>query len=233
MKILITDLTRMTPGFVCAAGIDIETGLRVRPVGFGRLSSQMLCTNGGPLDVGNVIDFGSCEPCGSPPEVEDFRFDERRVRLVGAMPETSFWTFLRRAASGSLDAFGPSLVRVGASLATERGKGARSLVALFNAGRPIIEVHDFGDGPKLRFTWRDGVHLAVTDVRLYEPDLVTPSHAKINSLKQAMKSAPESCLSFGLTRAWQRPGDDRERHYLQLNNVHVPKWPGWLLCPES
>ena len=39
MKALITDLTRMYDYHACAAGIDMDTGKRVRPVELGRLSA--------------------------------------------------------------------------------------------------------------------------------------------------------------------------------------------------
>src|SRR5712692_67125 len=82
MKALITDLTRMYDYHACAAGIDMDTGKRVRPVQLGRLSSRLLASRGGPLDIGNVVDFGRCRPCGKPPEIEDVRFDQRGVRLL-------------------------------------------------------------------------------------------------------------------------------------------------------
>lgn len=228
MKALITDLTRMYDYHVCAAGIDIDTGKRVRPVVIGRLSSRMLCNRGGPLDIGNVVDFGRCHPCGRPPEIEDVRFDRRAVRLLRSMSQTEFTTTVRPVVGDSLDAIGPALVRHGNALATDSGTGLRSLVVLRANQTPLIAIND----GRLRFRWRDGVWLSVTDVRLYQYDLATPDAAKLSSLRRAMQSADEILLSFGLGRAWQQSGDDRERHYLQLNNLHVPNWPDWRLCPE-
>ncbi len=228
MKVLITDLTRMYDYHVCAAGIDIDTGKRVRPVVIGRLSSRMLCNRGGPLDIGNVVDFGRCHPCGRPPEIEDVRFDQRRARLVRRMTETEFLATLRQTATDSLDAIGPALVRHGNALATESGKGSRSLVILRATETPMITMSN----GRLRFKWLDGVWLSVTDVRFYQHDLATPDEAKLASLKRALKSTGDVYLSFGLGRPWKQPGDDRERHYLQLNNVNVPNWPDWRLCPE-
>jgi len=28
-------------------------------------------------------------------------------------------------------------------------------------------------------------------------------------------------LSIGLTRSWQKPGDTKEWHWLQVNNIHL------------
>jgi len=42
MRLLINHLTRMQAGCICAAGIDLQSGLNVRPVGNRMLSSQLL-----------------------------------------------------------------------------------------------------------------------------------------------------------------------------------------------
>lgn len=52
MKIAVNHLTRMQPGYICVAGIDLETGSHVRPVlPSGRLSAALLRRNGGPFDI--------------------------------------------------------------------------------------------------------------------------------------------------------------------------------------
>jgi hypothetical protein len=228
VKALITDLTRMYDYHACAAGIDLDTGKRVRPVLLGRLNSRLLSSRGGPLDIGNVVDFGRCRPCGKPPEVEDVRFDQRGVRLLKPTAPADFTAMLAGSAADSLDVIGPALVRHGSALTTASGKGLRSLVILRAPEPPTITVNN----GRLRFRWLDGVWLSVTDVRLYQYDLMTPDEAKLASLKLALRSAAEVYLSFGLGRPWQQPGDDQERHYLQLNNIHVPNWPDWRLRPE-
>src|SRR5215210_1099974 len=59
MRILVDHLTRMQPGYFCAAGIDLESGRHVRPVlRRGRLTTDLLGTNGGPFDIGSVLDLG-------------------------------------------------------------------------------------------------------------------------------------------------------------------------------
>jgi hypothetical protein len=218
----------MAEGYICAAGVDLQTGARVRPVLFGRLSSGLLCTHGGPLDIGNIVEFGRCQPRGSAPHVEDMLFDERNVRLVNRMSAQSFWLLLEHVAVDSLSVFGSALVRLGNSLVTEHGSGLCSLALLRAPVKPVLNIHDFGDGPRLRFRWLGDVGLAVTDVRMYEDDLRTPDPAKLMSLQRALASPNDSFLSFGLTRASPRLGN---RHYLQLNNIHVPNWPDWRLCP--
>ena len=71
----------MQPGYFCAAGVDPETGKHVRPVlRRGRLTIDLLSTNGGPFDVGSVLDLGSTTGTGRAPELEDHRFDPADVR---------------------------------------------------------------------------------------------------------------------------------------------------------
>ena len=230
MKILITDLTRMSPGHICAAGVNLETGARVRPVIENeQLSARLLTPHGGPLDVGSIVEFGACQPCGEPPEVEDTRFEKGKPRLVDAMTVAAFMASLRRAAEDSLDVIGPALVRDRDSLVTEKGTGLRSLVLLRAPEVPFFGVYDHGYGDQLRFRWLDGVWLSITDVRLYKGDFKTPDDAKIAALRKAVGSAKEIYLSFGLTRPFAQRGN---RHYLQLNNIHVPNWPDWRLSPE-
>ncbi len=76
MQILVNHLTRMQPGYICVAGIDLETGTHVRPVlWYGRLSTSLLLKNGGPFELGCVVDLGPTVCVGRAPEHEDHRFN--------------------------------------------------------------------------------------------------------------------------------------------------------------
>lgn len=227
MRVAITDLTRMSPGYICAAGVDLETGERVRPViSNEQLSAELLAKSGGPLDIGTIVDFGACRCCGVAPEVEDVQFAKGNAQAVGPMTITNFMTLLRESAQQSLGVIGDELFRDRDSLVTERGTGRRSLVILRASEAPYFGIYDRAYGKRLRFRWLDGVWLSITDVRLYEDDLVTPDEAKVAALRQAVKSADEIYLSFGLTRPFPERGN---RHYLQLNNIHVPNWADWRI----
>lgn len=228
MQILVTDLTRMQDGHICAAGIDLRTRARIRPVAIGRLDAALLCTHGGILDIGRVVDLGACSPIGSKPEVEDVRFSPGRLKVVKVLGSGEFMSEVARESAGDLGAIGPELLRVGDSLATLKGRGNCSLVFVKRKSCDIVLTR-FG---KIRLKWEDGVWLSVTDVRLYERDLKTPSATKVGRLRGALADCSEVVLAFGLGRAWPRPGDSAERHYLQLNNVHVVAWPEWHLCPD-
>jgi hypothetical protein len=233
MRVAITDLTRMYEGHICVAGVDLETGKRVRPVTFGRLAADLLCTRGGPFDIGRIVDLGVCEPCGTPPEVEDMRFDPARVRVVNAMTKEAFFDLLRLSSGTDLQSFGPALTRHHDSLATAEGTGSSSLHIVRTGQAERIFMSTFEGRGRLRFPWRGGVWLSVTDVRLYEADLQTPDVHKVESLQRALSESTDALLCFGLARAWLRPGDSVARHYLQLNNIHVWQWSDWRLCPDQ
>jgi hypothetical protein len=76
------------------------------------------------------------------------------------------------------------------------------------------------------------VDLSVNDLRLYEADHRTPRRDLVSSVQQRLKSGVEAILSVGLTRPWQKRGDTAERHWLQVNNIHLEDDPLWQLREE-
>jgi hypothetical protein len=48
-------------------------------------------------------------------------------------------------------------------------------------------------------------------------------------VEKRLKSGVEAILSVGLTRPWQKWGDTAERHWLQVNNIHLKDDPLWQL----
>jgi hypothetical protein len=171
MRLIVTHLTRMQPGYICVAGVDEASGRQVRPVLRGRLRTELLVTRGGFLDLAVLVDLGPVEPCGQPPEVEDHSFELRHARAVGLAAAEAFWAALTAGAQTHLGAiFGPDLVRAGNGCAVPEGGGSASLGALRPAAPPVLRLTDEG---KLRVTVTDGaltVSLPVTDLRLFERD---------------------------------------------------------------
>jgi hypothetical protein len=51
----------------------------------------------------------------------------------------------------------------------------------------------------------------------------------VQSVQKRLEAGVETILSVGLTRPWQKRGDDAERHWLQLNNIHLEDNPLWRL----
>ncbi|HWS82732.1 MAG TPA: hypothetical protein VN207_00575, partial [Ktedonobacteraceae bacterium] len=65
------------------------------------------------------------------------------------------------------------------------------------------------------------VELSVTDIRLYETDHKTPKENLVQQINTRIQSGTPVIVSVGLTRPWRYPDDRVERHYLQVNNVHL------------
>ena len=103
MQILVNHLTRMQPGYVCAAGVDVNTLNHVRPVlRYGRLTTGLLKPNGGPLDIGSVVDLGPTADAGRPPELEDRYFDPARAAWLFDDGADDYWDLLEEMAREDL-----------------------------------------------------------------------------------------------------------------------------------
>ena len=228
MRIVVNHLTRMQPGYICVAGVDLQTGKHVRPVQRGRLSRSRLTRYGGPFDIATLVDLGHVEAVGSPPKVEDYHFnmDEARSYFVAAPHD--FWYLLRDIAQRRLaDIFGPEMRQHGGTCALPMGRGRASLGCLILSGRPELVVSDTGT---LRLHFSDGdfdVRASVTDIRLYEANQKALRLAVIDDLQRRMNGGVAVILSVGLGYPWRKPGDTEERHWLQVNSIHLADNPVW------
>lgn len=238
MLILVNHLTRMQPGFFCTAGIDWQTGHQIRPTlpSPQRLDNRYLACHGGFFEMGVFTDLGPVIPKPNPPEIEDHQFDPRQTRTGETVRPALFWKALGRVARSSFsEIFGPGLIHRGPyCLAAPPGKGAVSLGCLIPKGRPqlYLEVKE-GKAPRIRLKTCDGVHeviLAVTDIRLFRADHVTPHEEKIREVASRLASGVGVILSVGLTRAYAPAPDQIPYHYLQVNNLHLEDMPVWKLA---
>lgn len=123
--------------------------------------------------------------------------------------------------------FGPDLVPAGVrGRACPLDTGECSL-AIMRASHPF-EVY-LSAHSTLRARVADDLDLSVTDLRLYEDDLRTPSGYKVQWLNRRLKYGGEIYLCCGLSRPFRRSSDDQLRHWLQLNNIHLTDAPDWQL----
>jgi len=182
LRIVVTDLTRMREGHICVAGIDLATGERVRPVR-DRLGAELLRTNGGPFDVGAIVDLGSCRPVGSAPEVEDVLFQPSRCVHRGYVPPDEFYELCKSKSAADLSAIGPELKQFGRSLTTLEGKGDCSLVFVSSRIIPKVFINAYN---KLRYDYGSRIELSVTDVRLYDRKLLEPDAKKVEQLQSRL-----------------------------------------------
>ena len=138
MKIVVNHLTRMQPGYICVAGIDLDTNRHVRPVIEGSmLTSRMLALHGGFFEIGHLLDLGKVEYVGRAPEIEDYHFDPRKIIRMGKVSPGPFWKLLKKVARPTFSQiFGPSLKSYGHGAVVKLGAGEASLGCLGLDNKP-------------------------------------------------------------------------------------------------
>ena len=221
----------MQPGYFCVAGVDVSTPRHIRPVlRHGRLTIDLLSTNGGPFDLGSVVDLGSATNAGRAPELEDHRFDPSNTRWLFDDGPDDYWDALEGMAQESLaEIFGPALELWDESGTVDVGEGRASLGCLKPKEQPWLYVDHRGTVRLVLDYLIPSVDLSVNDLRLYEADHRTPRRDLVSSVQRRLKAGVEAILSVGLTRPWQKRGDTAERHWLQVNNIHLEDDPLWQL----
>ena len=233
MKIVVNHLTRMRAGYICVAGLDVETGQHVRPVlGGVNLGTSLLARHGGPFDIAALVDLGRAAAVGHPPETEDWRFERAQARRSGYVPADKFWDLLSKVAQPNLTAiFGPALKSHGQGLVVAPGSGQASLGCLRPSVRPQLILSPEG---KVRtvFTFPKNnrtLDLAVTDLRLYDykDGRYTPKAGVIAQVAQRIEHGVDLILSVGLGRAYAPLEGGPAQHWLQVNNLHLADDPAW------
>ena len=222
MEIVVNHLTRMEPGYICVAGINVSSKQHIRPVLSGRLKTDLLAVNGGPFALASLVDLGPVRYCGYAPEVEDHYFNPQNVRVIRNLSPEEFWELLQHVARrGIMDIFGSAIRSSGNGCVVEVRTGEASLGCLIPATQPKLFVNPFGS---VRVIVTDGtftLDLSVTDIHLCEADHKTPKKSLINQINSRMQRGTPVILSIGLTRPWKKPDDTVERHWLQVNNIHL------------
>jgi hypothetical protein len=226
MQIIVNHLTRMQDGYICVAGVEMTTGKHIRPVVQHRMPRTLLLRQGGPFDIGAVVELGPTIPVGKPPSMEDYSFNPKYAHRICDATPNFFWRLLERVARDSLAAiFGAGLERHGRTFVVAAHTGSASLGVL----RPAMLAFDRDPASgKLRLRLSDGgepVSLSVTDLRLYEADQQTPRWAMVEDLTARLQQGTPALVSLGLTRPYRALGDTAHLHYLQANNIHLADYP--------
>jgi hypothetical protein len=222
MKIIVNHLTHLNQGFICVAGLDLETHRHVRPrLRQNNLTEAYLTRKGGYFELGAMLDLDWVERAPTPPEVEDVRFNPRRVRVLQKAPPAYFWKLLKSVAGPRLsEIFGPALRPLDYSAVVTEGQGTASLGCLYldhlpeltlnQRGRPRLALHD----PPFN------LNLSVTDLRLYQGGTTSLNHAAFDQANALIRQGGPAILSVGLSRAWRKNEDTPAYHWLQVNNLH-------------
>ena len=228
MQILINHLTRMRGGYICVAGIGKE-GEHIRPVldpqqtgGKLQLERALLHSNGGPFELGRLVDLGKVESNPSPPEVEDVLFDPRQVKVVKQLQAERFVNTLKESTKKSLRSiFGPELRATPAKTAAfvRPGQGRASLGVISPSNAELVEQIGYRGDSEVRLQFDDSdlgsIAPKVTDLRLWD-DHRTPATDNIERLQGQL----DGCLaSVGLTREF------KGKHWLQINNIFPRRNP--------
>ena len=217
------------------AGVDVNTPRHIRPVlRRGRLTIDLLSTGGGPFNIGSVVDLGPATYAGRAPELEDYRFDPSSTRWLFDDDPDDYWNALDGVAQESLEEiFGPELELWDESGTVDVGEGSASLGCLKPEKQPWLYVDHRGTVRLVLDYLMPSVDLSVNDLRLYERDGRIPRRDLVASVEGRLKSGVGAILSVGLTRPWQKRGDTAERHWLQVNNIHLEDNPLWQLGDEG
>ena len=227
MNIIINHLTRMRPGYICVAGLAEDTFKPIRPVlRSNQLPRALYAGEGGPFDIGRVVDIGPVEMAGSVPEIEDRLFAIKNVTATGALSDREFWEVINTEAVGDLQAiFGEDLSAHGRQAVVDPGTGEASLGMIEAPRAPQLLVDGYG---ALRIQLNDGtfnIQPRVTDLRLYAADQETIDSAKVARVKRRIRDGEAAVVAVGLGRAYRVQRDSQERHWLQANNIHLAGGP--------
>jgi hypothetical protein len=230
MRILINHLTRMKQGYVCVAGLD-ENGIHVRPVA-GQLPRSLVSVEGGPFDLGTIVELGSVRHTGNPPEVEDHSFSVAQLRRVKVLPGDEFWATLEKSARPSLpQIFGDELVKRSKGATVDPSEGKASLGVVRPSGHLSISRSGFGAGLRIGLTDEDlgTLDLSLTDLRFVDSSHKNVDEDSFEEASRRLNGGEAVLLSVGLARAFQAQNDTRRRHWLQVNNLHFEGHRDWRL----
>ncbi len=230
MRILITHVTRMAPGFCCVAGITEGDHRHVRPTLGRRLGTELLTPNG-PFDFGSLVELGHVTPTPSPPEVEDHRFDPSAAGQLGYVAADRLWRVLSETAAETLaDIFGGEMERHGGRAFLPLETGPASL-GCYRPGGPVdLVLRGEANATSLRVRLpAEGLDLSLTDARYFQNGFSEPDIERITAAQAALAGGDELLLGVGVGRPFASSPGQPEVHWLQVNALHLKSNPALRL----
>jgi hypothetical protein len=221
-QVLITEVTRMTNGLVCVAGIDLATGKMRRPLTEdGSNWDEATWVEKNYLRVGNIVGLTPAAAAAAPHyphATEDFRCSY--VTPLAVASPAQLYQACVETADPDLDTLFAGQLVTGKYV--DDGTKCRSLGCLLvDAARLQVSV----PFDKVQVSWQDppGVwhNLSVTEVAIRTPEPVIG----MSLLNQRLAGVTGNvALRLGLARGWAGPqgSHNPKRCYLQLNGLIVP-----------
>jgi hypothetical protein len=186
----------------------------------------LLTDQGGPFAIGALVELGRVTATPEPPEIEDHRFWPDRAKALGQLSANRYLELLRGHSKRSVRSiFGRELERLSWTYAVPEGCGTASLGVLRVQRKPDILIDRYG---KLRLRLPGAgtpAYLPVTDLRLVDADHTTIRTDVVADVSKRMARGVETFLMLGLSRAFEKEGDDRARHWLQVNGICLADRP--------
>ena len=221
-QVLITEVTRMTGGIVCVAGLDVATGKMVRPLQVdGSNWEEASWVEADFFRVGNIVGLTPANSPAStqfPHAMEDFRC--AMVTKLGVATPTQLYKACVETADRNVDTLFANQLVTGKYVLD--GTNCRSLgCVLVDAGAISLQVpYD-----KVQVSWQDPPHvwhnLSVTEVAIRTPE----ADVGLRLLRaRLLHVTGDIVLRLGLARGWAGADGsfDPKRCYLQLNGLIVP-----------
>lgn len=218
-KIVISEVTRMTGGLVCVAGIDLRTGGMVRPLQPGGNNwEEEAWVNDGHFAPGNVIGLEAAQMGhrGLPHAHEDFFVS--RVSLLGSVTQAELFSACNETADVDIHTvIGEDLID---NKYVVEGSACRSLFCVIQPVRSL-RLSDRYEKIQLSFPSEYGwYNLPVTDLKAKEAGDAT---AGVENLQTRIDAAASHvAIRLGLAREWDghpHHNYDPKRCYLQVNGI--------------
>jgi len=213
---------------ICAAGIEPHSGEHVRPVVLkpARLGRDLLVGEGGPFELGAVVDLGETRARPALPAIEDREFRPESARRTGRLDPDEYVELLEAVSHQNLRAaFGADLQPRGShTYATDSGHGDRSLACVRLRKRSRLWIDDYGLQLSFEEVGRTA-RIRIADLRFFEADQRTLRYKLIDDVSARLQDGVRVWVMFGLGRAWSvRPGQP-ECHWLQVNGLCLEDRP--------
>jgi hypothetical protein len=228
VRIVIDQLTRRVAPRIGVAGIDPETERHVRPVATAHepVTRALLAENGGPFEIGAVIDLGDAAPWPAPPETERHLFSPAATTRAGRLDADDYLALLDRVSSPDLESiFGPDLVRLTRGYALEPGRGSASLGVLRVEAAPRLEIEHRWARLRIVVQIPERVAFQVVDVRFLAENHQRLEGDLIDDVNRRMASGVGVFLTVGLGPPVQVLDDDRERRWVNVTGICLADQP--------